>query len=84
MSDFIGGQVGTDNSTYVDDVYRSLAKETAALQLLEELPRMLARGGFWLTKLISNSPTVLNQIPENERAPGVSWKMGRLKALILP
>ena len=34
-----------------------------AIELVNDLPDMLKKGGFRLTKFISNSPVVLAQVP---------------------
>ncbi|CAL9682043.1 unnamed protein product [Knipowitschia caucasica] len=56
---------------YVDDCLVSVATEEAALSLCKELVELCARGGFKLTKWISNSRTVLAAIPPEERAKEV-------------
>jgi len=56
---------------YVDDCLKSVATERAAIQLAQELRDLLAKGGFRLTKWMSNSPAVLSSIPEQERAPSI-------------
>lgn len=56
---------------YVDDCLKSVATEKAAIQLAKELRDLLAKGGFRLTKWMSNSPAVLSSIPEQDRAPSV-------------
>ena len=60
-----------EGSFYVDDVHRSLIDEDAGIQLTRELPALLQRGGFQLTKFCSNSAAVLRCIPEEDRAPEV-------------
>ena len=49
---------------YVDDFLK-------ANKLQEELRRLLSRGGFHLTKFMSNSMKVLESVPESERALSV-------------
>lgn len=53
---------------YVDDMLRAVKNEGTAIQLANDLTTLLARGGFRLTKFMSNSRTVLQAIPEQERA----------------
>jgi len=53
---------------YVDDCLKSVATEDGAVHLVRQLCQLLARGGFRLTKWTSNSKTVLDAIPPNERA----------------
>lgn len=57
-----------EQNFYVDDCLRSVATENKAIRLVHELTDLLKRGGFRLTKWISNSKSVLNAIPESERA----------------
>lgn len=55
------------NNFYVDDYLVSVPTDSDAVQLYLRLTEMCSRGGFSLTKLISNSRTVLNAIPEEDR-----------------
>ena len=50
---------------------RSVKSEPAAVGLSDQLRKCLAKGGFRLTKWISNSPALIESIPESERAPSV-------------
>ena len=52
----------------MDDCLKSLPKEGETSQLASDLQALLLRGGFKLTKWISNSRRVLETIPEDERA----------------
>ncbi|KAK3747784.1 hypothetical protein QZH41_013322, partial [Actinostola sp. cb2023] len=56
---------------YVDDCLKSVDGEQEAIRLVDELRRLLALGGFRLTKWVSNSRCVLDSIPEPERAGSV-------------
>ncbi|XP_028408734.1 uncharacterized protein LOC114531301 [Dendronephthya gigantea] len=56
---------------YVDDCLKSVADENEAVKLAKDLRDMLARGGFKLTKWVSNSKKVLESVPESERAAKV-------------
>ena len=56
---------------YVDDCLKSLPTTNDAIQLSTELRELLARGGFRLTKWLSNDQEVLETIPESERATSV-------------
>lgn len=56
---------------YVDDCLKSTFTEQQAIQLVDELRSLLARGGFRLTKWLSNSKEVLKSVPESERAGSV-------------
>lgn len=56
------------NSFYVDDCLVSVATEEEAVSLYEELVSLCARGGFTLTKWMSNRAGVFDVIPEHHRA----------------
>jgi hypothetical protein len=56
---------------YVDDCLKSVADEDEAITLAADLRDILQRGGFRLTKWVSNSPKVVASIPEPERAGSV-------------
>eukprot|EP00057_Strongylocentrotus_purpuratus_P028999 XP_011683473.1 PREDICTED: uncharacterized protein LOC100891682 [Strongylocentrotus purpuratus] len=53
---------------YVDDCLVSTDSEERAIKLAAQLRELLRKGGFRLTKWLSNSPTVLHSIPVEERA----------------
>ena len=57
---------------YVDDMLKSVENEEAAIQLVQELLLLLAKGGFKLAKWCSNRKRVLEAILEDARAKG--WK----------
>ena len=56
---------------YVDDCLKSLPSTEEALQHASDLKCLLSRGGFRLTKWVSNSRRVLDAIPEAKRAKEV-------------
>lgn len=56
---------------YVDDCLKSTTTVEAAVNLASDLSELLAKGGFRLTKWISNKKEVIESIPENERAASV-------------
>ncbi len=74
---------------YVDDCLKSVSDDEEGVSVANDLTALLARGGFHLTKWISNSAQVIVSIPEEERsgpvkdlsfdqptiqrAPGVNW-----------
>lgn len=60
-----------DRNFYVDDCLKSVPSEKGAVKLTLDLQSLLKMGGFRLTKWLSNSRTVLNSIPESERAPSI-------------
>ena len=53
---------------YVDDYLKSVPTDPAAINLTEQLHKLLARGGFNLTKWLWNSRKVLKSLPESKRA----------------
>ena len=53
---------------YVDDLMKSTSTTQKAINLVDQLRELLARGGFRLTKWCSNDREVLAAIPESERA----------------
>ena len=77
---------------YVDDCLKSVPTVREATELVKELKKLAAEGGFNLTKWTSNSPRVINEIPVHDRsrkaqertledpaedrALGVCWRVG--------
>ena len=53
------------HSFYVDDCLRSVYSVEEAIDLSAELRALTQKGGFRLTQWTSNSPEVLNSIPES-------------------
>ena len=53
---------------YVDDCLKSLVNETKAISMLGQLCTLLKRGGFHLTKWLSNCREVLATIPTSDKA----------------
>lgn len=60
-----------DRNFYVDDLLKSVQTPEQAISLVEELTCLLRKGGFRLTKWISNDKSVLATIPDTEKAPSV-------------
>ena len=56
------------HNLYVDECLCSCKSETEAINLVQDLVKMLSRAGFRLKKRLSNSKRVLEAIPESERA----------------
>ena len=58
----------------MDDLLKSLPSEDEAVQLALQLIELLSRGGFRLTKFMSNSRNVLAQLPPKDilGSPGIS------------
>ena len=55
----------------VDDFLKSVVSVPDAKRLVRQLTDLLSKGGFHLTKWISNCREVLEFIPASERAPSV-------------
>ena len=56
---------------YVDDCLKSIKGETKAISLVSELRALLSKGGFQLTKWISNSRSVIESVPTSGREVSV-------------
>ena len=56
---------------YVDDCLRSVGTEAEGKDQIDGLRKACAKGGFRLTKFISNRRSVLESIPEEERSKDV-------------
>ena len=56
---------------YVDDCLKSVSSEERAITLASDLQSLMQRGGFRLTKWLSNNRNVVDSIPESERAPSI-------------
>ena len=56
---------------YVDDCLKSVSTVQRAIQLVQQLCQLLRKGGFRLTKWVSNQKEVMESIPETERAKEV-------------
>ena len=56
---------------YVDDCVKSVATTEEAVRLVEQLPELLSRGGFRLTKWISNRRKILSSVAKEDLAPSV-------------
>ena len=61
-----------ERNMYVDDLMKSVATSTTAVRLSTQLRELIAKGGFRLTKWLSNDRRVLAEIPETERAVSVA------------
>ena len=55
----------------MDDCLKSVPTNPKAGKLVGELHELLSRGGFRLTKWISNSKKVMDSVPESEKGPSV-------------
>ena len=57
-----------EQNFYVDDLLCTAANPSDGLQLISDLTKLLSQAGFHLTKWLSNSQAVIDQIPEEERS----------------
>ena len=53
---------------YVDDALRSVPTEKDAVELIQAVTEMYAKGGFKLTKFVCNSRKVMMSVPAEDRA----------------
>ena len=56
---------------YVDDCLRSVPTEAEAIRLVKDLKDVCRRGGFRLTKWLSNNREVLKTIPQEDRVKNI-------------
>lgn len=63
-------------SFYVDDLLKSVDSLEVARRLTEELISILKRGGFHLTKFMSNSKNLLSSLPPSEVSLKASFNLG--------
>ena len=61
-----------ERTMYVDDLMKSVDTRTTVVQLSTQLRELRAKGGFRLTKWLSNDRRVLAEIPETEKAFSVA------------
>ena len=58
-----------ENDMYIDDVTTTCQNEAEAIKVRKALTDILAEGSFHIRKWVSNSSSVLDTIPEKEKAP---------------
>ena len=61
------------HSFYVDDCLTSLPRVQDAVQLTADLTELCNKGGFQLTKWVSNNRAVLSTIKEEERGKDIRY-----------
>ena len=61
-----------ERNMYVDDLMKSVDTPTTAVRLSTQVRELLAKGGFRLTKWLSNDRRILAEIPETEKAVSVA------------
>ena len=62
-------------SFYVDDLLKSYSSEALAITMIQELIACTRRGGFHLTKWMSNSKRVLESLPPSEISPKLTFEL---------
>ena len=60
---------------YMDDCLKSVPTDEEAIQLTKQLKRLMAQGGFNLTKWTSNSQGVLEHIPLEDQSKKVKERV---------
>ncbi len=60
------------NHFYVDDLLKSLSDIEMAKSIVRDLTELLAKGGFLITKWMSNNKEILQEIPPEHRATPVA------------
>ena len=72
VTDFGGDDRSVDDivlrSFYVDDCLRSFGDVREAVKTIEGVKVLLHKGGFRLTKFVSNNTQVIQSVPEDDRA----------------
>ena len=58
-----------ENNFYIDDYLKTFGSAEEAIQVSKEVEDLLHKGGFKVTKWLSNNKDVLQKWPEEERAP---------------
>ena len=74
VSDLPGDSIIKDtviNGFYVDDLLKSVQNSSEVIQVMDETKRVIARGGFNLTKFVTNDVSVLEKIDVCDRATDV-------------
>ena len=59
------------HNLYVDDCLKSVSTTEKAVRLSSQLQELMSRGGFHLTKWISNDRNLIATVPMMERVPSV-------------
>ncbi|XP_064644712.1 uncharacterized protein LOC135498385 [Lineus longissimus] len=65
-------------STFMDDSMDSVLNDTEGVKLYQELAELWSRAGMYCRKWLSNSMTVLAEIPEEDSAAEISLDEGEL------
>lgn len=59
------------NDMYVDDLLKSVSTKKRAIELVQELTELCARGGFKLTKFLASHSEIIESIPVEYRSSAV-------------
>ena len=76
QSEFPEAAASVCNNFYMDDYLESSQTVQQATQKAEDLVKLLARGGFKLTKFVTNVPSILSRLQPNTELP-----QGEIKVL---
>ena len=60
-----------ERSFYVDDLLKSFPTVNEAVNGIKQLQELCSRGGFKLTKFISNKQEVIKSFPDDKRKPNI-------------
>lgn len=63
-----------ERESFVDDILTGAASESEALELQQELIAIMAAGGYELRKWLSNSPQVLENLPDEHKQVPLLFK----------
>ena len=58
---------------YMDDLIKSVETVTKGRSLVQELSKLMFKGGFHLTKFNSTSPEVLEALPQSEKGKAIAF-----------
>lgn len=78
QGDFPLGAEAVQKSTYMDDSMDSVLNDELGIELYNQLSRMLSKAGMHARKWLSNSPSVLAQIPLQDRKAEVDLDRDQL------
>ena len=71
------------NRFYVDDLLKSVQNSSEVIQAMDETKRVIARGGFNLTKFVTKYVSVLDKIDVCDRATDVKDIVPRMQCKAL-
>jgi hypothetical protein len=71
-------------SIYVDDILGGAATENEVTTLRTQITELMEKGGFHLTKWLSNSGDIMKSIPEADRAPAAPMVIAEKNISLTP